>query len=189
MKKWLVGSVVGAILLFVWQFISWALADLHNKEFKYVPGQEQLLSSLSSNIKEDGQYRLPQAPPGSSQEEKQKVMEQSSGKPYALVIYKTSLKTDMVVPIIRSLAVDFILVLLMIFIIGRMVNLNLGNVWMCSLAIGFVAWLWYPYTQNIWFQTPIEIVTGALMDWFVGYSLLGLWLGFWLPRSTATRAK
>ena len=183
MKKWLVGSLVGAILLFAWQFVSWAGANLHAKEFKHVSSQEQLMTAISSGITEDGQYLLPQAAPTATAEEKQKQMEQLNGKPVATIIYKASYNTDMVTPIIRSFAVDFVLVLLMIFLIGRTNALSLGNVWMCSLAIGFIAWLWYPYTEHIWFQKPIEIVTGALMDWFVGYSLVGLWLGFWLPRT------
>jgi len=187
MKKWLVGSIVGAILLFAWQFISWAAAGLHDKEFKHVTGQDQVMSTLASNLKEDGQYMLPTANPDASSEEKQKMMEQQAGKPYAIVMYKSSFKADMITPMIRSIAVDLILVLLMIFILSRSTNLTMGGIWMGSLAIGFIAWLWYPYTENIWFQTPIEKVTGALMDWFVAYSLVGLWLGFWLPRSNRVR--
>ena len=183
MKKWLVGSLVGAILLFAWQTVAWAVANLHSKEYKYVSGQDQLLNAISSSIKEDGQYIIPQAAPGSSAEEKRKHMEQVNGKPVATIIYTAAYKTDMVTPIIRSFAVDFVLLILVIFLLSRMTTLTFGSVWMCTLAIGFIAWLWYPYTQNIWFHTPIEIVTGALMDWFVGYGLVGLWLGFWLPRT------
>ena|ERR1700730_18070590 len=187
MKKWLIGSIVGAILLFAWQFVSWEAAGLHAKEFKMVAGQDQLMSCLSSNLKEDGQYMLPQAAAGATQEEKQKAMEQMNGKPYALIIYKAAYRTDMYMPMIRSIFVDLVLVLLLIFVLGRMNNPGFGSTWMGSLAVGFIAWLWYPYTQNIWFQTPIEVVTGALMDWFIAYSLVGLWLGFWLPRTSSKR--
>ena len=187
MKKWLVGSLVGAILLFAWQFIAWAGAELHSKEFKYAPAQHQIMSLLASNLKEDGQYSLPQAAPGSSSAEREKQMEQLNGKPVATIIYKASYNTDMVTPIIRSFAVDLVMLILIIFLLGRTTTLTFGNAWMCTLAIGFVAWLWYPYTQHVWFQTPIEIVTGALMDWFVGYSLVGVWLGFWLPRTNKIR--
>ncbi len=189
MKKWLVGSLVGAILLFGWLFISFPLAGLHDKEFKYVNGQEQLMSSLTSNLKEDGQYMLPQAAPGATAEEKQKKMEEMNGKPYALIIYKSGYKADMITPMIRGFFVDLVIVLLLIFVLGRSITLTLGSIWMGSLAIGFVAWLWYPYTQNIWYQTPIELVTGALMDWFIAYSLVGLWLGFWLPRTSSTQRR
>ncbi|HYJ37011.1 MAG TPA: hypothetical protein VEV87_00280 [Chitinophagaceae bacterium] len=188
MKKWLVGSIVGAILLFLWQFISWSLAGLHDKEFKYVEAQDQLMSTLSSTLKEDGQYMLPQAAPGASNEEKQKLMEQMAGKPYAMINYKAAYKGDMITPMIRSFFVDLVIILLLIFVVGRTTTLSFGSVWMGSLAVGFVGWLWYPYTQNIWFQTPIEVVTGALMDWFIAFSIVGLWLGFWLPRTNAARA-
>jgi hypothetical protein len=189
MKKWLVGSIVGAILLFAWQFVSWSAAGLHDKEFKYVSSQDQLMSSISSTLKEDGQYMLPQASPGSTTEEKQKLMEQMSGKPYALIIYKSAYKADMITPMVRGFFVDLLIILLLIFLLGRQTSLSLGGIWMGGLAIGFIAWLWYPYTQNIWFQTPIEIVTGALMDWFIAYSIVGLWLGFWLPRTTVVRPR
>ena len=189
MKKWLVGSVVGAILLFAWQYLSWAAAGLHDKEFKYVSNQDQLMSSLTSSLKEDGQYMLPQAAPGASKEEKMKVMEQMSGKPYAIISYKSEYKADMITPMVRGIFVDLIIVLLLIFLLGRMTTITFGSTWMGSLAVGFVGWLWHPYTQNIWFQTPIEVVTGALMDWFIAYSILGLWLGFWLPRHTATQRR
>jgi len=189
MKKWLVGSIVGAILLFAWQYISWAASGLHDKEFKHVSNQDQLMSSLTSSLKEDGQYMLPQASPGASEDEKMKIMEQMNGKPFAMISYKSAYKSDMITPMIRSIFVDLIIVLLLIFLLGRMVTVTFGNVWMCSLAVGFVGWLWYPYTQNIWFQTPIEVVTGALMEWFLAYSIVGLWLGFWLPRHTVTQRR
>ena len=187
MKKWLVGSLVGTILLFTWQFVAWAGANLHSKEYKYLSSQDQIMNTLSSFIKEDGQYVLPQAAPGSSAEEVQKHREQINGKPVATIIYTSSYRTDMVTPIIRSFAVDIVMLIIIIFLLTRMTTLSFGSAWMYSLSIGFVAWLWYPYTQNIWFQTPIELVTGALMDWFVGYSLVGLWLGFWLPRAITQR--
>ena len=187
MKKWLIGSIVGAILLFAWQFISWAAAGLHDKEFKYTAAQDQLMSTLSSTLKEDGQYMLPQAAPGSTQEQKQKLMEETNGKPYALIIYKSAYKSDMVMPIVKSFLVSLAMVILLIFLLGRASYLSFGSIWIGTLAVGFIAWLWYPYTMRIWFQTPNEVVTGALMDWFVAYSLVGIWLGFWLPRTSSKR--
>jgi hypothetical protein len=132
MKKWAIGSIVGAILLFAWQFISWSAAGLHDKEFKYVPSQDQLMSNLSSSLKEDGQYMLPQAAPGATNDEKMKVMDQMNGKPYAMIIYKTAYKSDMITPIIRSFFVDLVIVLLLIFGLGRLTNLSFGNIWMSS---------------------------------------------------------
>ena len=41
---------------------------------------------------------------------------------YATIIYKASYKTDMITPIIRSLCVDLVFVLLMIFGLGRLIQ-------------------------------------------------------------------
>ena len=147
------------------------------------------MNTLSSTLKEDGQYMLPQAPPTASNEEKMKLMDEMGGKPYAMIMYKAAYKADMITPMIRGFFVDLIIVVLLIFGLSRLTTMSMGNIWMSCLAIGFIGWLWYPYTQNIWFQTPIEVMTGALMDWFVAYSLVGLWLGFWLPRTSVIKAR
>ena len=183
MKKWLLGSVIGAILLFAWQFLSWAALGLHDKEFKYSANQDQILSAISSALKEDGQYMLPTVAPNATAAEKEKLMTDMQGKPYVMLNYRSSYKFDMVMPMIRAFLVDLVIVLLAIYVLSGRVNLTTGTAWMVSLAIGFIAWLWYPYTQHIWFQSAIEVITGALMDWFVVFSLLGLWLGFWLRRN------
>lgn len=184
MKKWLIGSLVGAILLFVWQFISWPLLGLHDAEYKYHPQQDQIISSLSAIIKEDGQYMVPRVPPGASTEEHERLMKEQQGKPWAVVNYRGAYEDDMVVSMIRGFLVDLVLVLLMIYVLGRRSNLSPGGIYMGSLAIGFIAYLWHPYTEHIWFHTPTSVITGALMDWIVAYSIVGLWLGYWLRRRT-----
>ena len=189
MKKWLIGSLVGAILLFAWQFISWAAAGLHDGEYKYTPQQDQIMNALSSNIKEDGQYMIPRTPIGASQEDHEKFMKDMVGKPTAVVAYKTAYEYNMVSSIVRGFLVDLVLVLLLIYVLGKRTDLSLGSVYMATLAIGFIAWLWYPYTEHNWFQTPMAIITGALMDWIIAYSILGLWLGFWLRRSYRSDAR
>jgi hypothetical protein len=47
MKKWLIGSLVGAILVFLWQFLSWTILPIHSGEAKYTPAEKEILTSLS----------------------------------------------------------------------------------------------------------------------------------------------
>lgn len=183
MKKWLIGSLVGAILLFAWQFISWAAAGLHDAEYKYHPQQDQILSAISATLKEDGQYMIPRTAPGASWEEHEKEMKALVGKPTAIITYKNALEDNMVSSMIRGFLIDLVLVLLLIYVLNKRADVSMGGAYMTTIAIGFIAWLWYPYTQHNWFQTPVVVITGALMDWIVAYSILGIWLGFWLRRS------
>lgn len=182
MKKWLVGSLVGALLLFFWQFFSWAASGLHDAEYKHHPQQDQIMAALSSTIKEDGQYMIPRSKPDASREQMEAEMKAMEGKPFAVVTYQSKYEIKMVMSMVRGFFVDLVIVLLLIYIIGRRPNLSIGNVWSVTISVGFIAWLWHPYTQNIWFQTPVAVLTGALVDWIVAYSLVGLWLGWWLRR-------
>ena len=78
MKKWLIGSVVGAIILFVWQAASWMFLPIHDDSMKYTPAQNAIMDVLSANIKEDGMYQMPSAP---TKKEQQDMMEGLEGKP------------------------------------------------------------------------------------------------------------
>ncbi len=63
MKKWIVGSLVGAIIVFAWQFLSWDMLNLHAAEQKYSSAQDQIMTTLnSSNLEDGGMYLMPIAP-------------------------------------------------------------------------------------------------------------------------------
>ncbi len=49
MKKILIGGLVGGILLFVWQTISWTVANLHEKGQRYTASQDSILNFLSKS--------------------------------------------------------------------------------------------------------------------------------------------
>ena len=73
MKKTLIGSLVGAVILFLWQFVSWTAAELHRPAQAYTPKQDSILQYLSTQFTEDGTYFLPTYPDGASMEEQQKT--------------------------------------------------------------------------------------------------------------------
>ena len=87
MKKWLIGSLVGAIILFVWQAPSWTFLRIHDSAKKYNPAQTQIMDAISANTTEDGMYMMPSAPTKKEQQDMAKSME---GKPWATVIYHKS---------------------------------------------------------------------------------------------------
>lgn len=182
MKKWLIGSLVGAILIFLWQFLSWTVLNLHQNAARYHPEQQSIVDFLSSKITEDGAYMLPTAPPGTPMSEHENLMKQAEGKPWASVIYHKSLKTDMVRPMIRGFLVDIALVILLIFMITRAGIPAFGKVVGASLAAGFFAFLLHPYTGHNWFALPLDMILPDFYDAIIGWGLVGLWLGWWLNR-------
>ncbi len=182
MKKWLIGSLVGAILIFIWQFLSWAVLNLHVAEAKYTPAQDSILQCLSSTLKEDGSYMLPTVPPGASMSEGEELGKKMDGKPWASVTYKTSYSYGMTRPMIRGFLVDLFIFFCLIYTLTRGGTPTAIRVVAGSVAVGLITFFYGPYTQHNWFQTPAETMYGHLIDALVAWGLAGIWLGWWLNR-------
>lgn len=186
MKKWLIGSFVGAIFVFAWQFLSWTVLGLHLGEAKYTPAQDSIVSFLSSTLTEDGVYMLPTVAPGSSMDEGQKLGEKMNGKPWATVMYKKSYSNGMAMPMLRGFLIDLFLVFSFIYILTRGGTPTGIRIFAGSIALGFFMWLWGPYTEHNWFQVPFEATTGHLIDGLVAWGVVGIWLGSgWRPEFRA----
>ena len=79
MQKQLIACLVGSIILFIWQFLSWGPLNVHGAENTYTPHEEKILTFLSENLTE-GEYFLPGIPPNISEEEYQALMPKWEGK-------------------------------------------------------------------------------------------------------------
>ena len=106
MKKWLIGSLVGGIIVFAWQFLSWTMLGIHNDAARYHPAQDSIVNYLSSVIKEDGAYMLPTAKPEMSRSEHEEMVKQMEGKPWASVIYHNNFKYNMARQMTRGVEGD-----------------------------------------------------------------------------------
>jgi hypothetical protein len=178
MKKIIIAALVGGIILFMWQFVSWTLSGLHTGMQKYTPKQDEILKYLGDNL-EEGFYYLPTYPEGTSNEEAGKIMENSMGKPWAQVYYHKSLDANMGVNMVRGLVVDILAVLLLSWLLMKMGNASMQTIILTTLAVGFIGYLTDVYTKSIWFETK---TLADLIDVIVGWGVVGVWLGWWLRR-------
>ena len=178
MKKTLIGTLVGGLILFFWQFLSWSLLNVHGAETAYTPNQEKIMAFLSENI-EEGSYMLPTVPPGASEAEFNQLNESSMGKPWAQISYHNSRDMNMGMNLLRGLVIDFLAIFLLCWILLKMARLDFSTALLSSLAVGAIAYLTIPYLNQIWFEGN---TTGYIIDLFAQWGLVGVWLGWWLPR-------
>lgn len=180
MKKLIIGALVGGILMWLWQFLSWTVMNLHNNAYQYTPKQDAILSFLSAQIEKDGQYIMPSLPPNATSEEHEALMKAAEGKPNAVVMYHTSMTYNMGSNIIRGLIVDMLIVGFFCAIISRMNSLNFTAILISSLFVGMIVFFNVPYTNHIWFR-GFDLMA-YFIDSLVSWGLVGIWLGWWYGR-------
>ena len=183
MKKLLIGALVGGILVFLWQTLSWTVLDLHAREYQKAGNQEEVMSFLSSKFTQDGQYMLPTLDHSASSEEHEKFMENMKGKPWAVLSYHQSYNTDMMKNIIMGLLAAIISAAFVCWILMKNAGASFGTTFISTVLIGLVGFLFIPYSHHIWFQGPG--LTTNLIDVVISWGLCGIWLGWWLNRKKA----
>ena len=183
MKKTIIGTVVGGIILFMWQFLSWTILDLHRPAQNYSPKQDSILTYLSTNLEKEGGYYLPGAPKGTSFEEMEKMAANNVGKPWASIQYHSSLEYNMGLSMARSFAVNVAIVWILIWFLGKFAKNNFTTTITASLLTGILVYLNAPYTGHIWY--PMFDIRAYLIDFIVMWGVTGIWLGWWLNRKTA----
>ncbi|MEP7106946.1 MAG: hypothetical protein ABI760_03175 [Ferruginibacter sp.] len=183
MKKTIIASIVGGILLFAWQFLSWPILNLHKAANRYTPNQDAILAALNANLPEEGGYMLPGLPENATSAEHEKLMEETNGKPQANIQYHKSTEASagaMIKNMVRGLLIDIITVWLFCWILARINAANFRIIFIASLLTGFIVFFNSAYSVSIWYKwfDIMAYFTDAIVSWGV----CGLWLGWWLPR-------
>lgn len=180
MKKLVVGALVGGLLIFLWQTLSWTILQIHNKEYGKAPGESSIMQALNSNITEDGQFRIPAVNESTSAEEMQKIMDEMKGKPWAIVSYHKSYDADMLTNILKGLAASIISALFACWILTTNPNRTFGGIFIACILIGITGYLYIPFNNHVWWEAPGAVTN--LVDVLISWGLCGIWLGWWLKR-------
>jgi len=183
MKKSLIGAIVGGLLIFIWQTLSWTMLDIHRPAQDYTAKQDTIMKFLGSTLDKEGGYLLPTVPKGTSFDEANKAGEKGLGKPWAFIQYHKTFNltmNDMYMNMVRGLIASMFMVWLLCWIIGKWSKPGFANVFMACIFTGLIIFIYEPYNTYIWYR--IFDVRAHLVDALAGWGLCGLWLGFWMPR-------
>lgn len=178
MKNQLIGALVAALLLFIWQFLSWGVFNLHGSAMQYTANQDAILEALNAANLEEGQYFIPRAPEGASEDEQQLMRTEHEGQPWALVSYHTSLEDRMGFNLLRGFVINLVAAFLLVWLLGKMANPDMKTCLMGSIAVGLIGYFTINYLNAIWFESD---TIPYLIDAVVSWGLVGLWLGWWIP--------
>ena len=179
MKKLFIGALVGGIILFIWQFLSWGLLNLHKPAQQYTAKQDVIMNVLNENLEEGG-YFIPNVPEGASMEENQKLMDDSKGKPWATIQYHKAMDTNMAMNMIRGVIINVLTVWMLCWMIVKMNIPPFVTIITATIFTGLIVFFNAPYTNHIWYQS--FDIWAHLIDAIVSWGLCGLWLAWWFNR-------
>ena len=180
MKKSLIGALVGGIIIFIWQFLSWALINFHKPAQQYTAKQDAVMAVLNSNLEEGG-YIMPGLPDAASADDHEKAMTEMEGKPWASIQYHKAWENNMTMNMVRGFFTNVIAVWLLCWILLRLHKPSFSTVFTASLFTGLIVFLNISYTNHIWYQSFDLMAHFA--DAVVSWGVTGLWLGWWLRRN------
>jgi hypothetical protein len=182
MNKIFLGALVGSIILFAWQSLSWTALGIHDNTFQYSPAQDTLIHVMEKNLSVPGQYLIPMPAEGTTEEEKESFRRSREGKPWAVVTYHSYYNLDMLGPLARGWLISLCCVLILCINIQQFQRIKFGRILLTSISYGLVGFLFISYNNHIWFSTPWTVLTGELIDSLMGWGLCGAWLGLWYSR-------
>ncbi len=178
MKKLILPSLIGAVILFVWQFLSYGALNLHEQGQRFTAQQDVILENLNGLNLDEATYIVHPTPPQSKGPEDMENMAYYQGKPWAMVSYHKSDNSNMAMNMLRGLLVNIIICLLAFSLFSSMPAMSMVQGLYRGLALGAIAFLVEPYTNHIWYQG--FGIWAHLLDALVPWSLIGLlYARFW----------
>ena len=179
MQKQLIGALVGGLILFIWQFVSFGPGNLHSSQMQHLPQQDAILKALADNNVPEGEYFLPRLPLDASGEAQEQLAKDTEGKPWAQINYHHAYELTFGSNLARGFLVDFLSVFLLIWLLVRMKDLDMKTSVIASLMVGVIGYMTISYLDSIWFKSNS---IPELIDTIVQWGVVGAWLGWWLNR-------
>ena len=185
--KLLLAALLGALAIFLWEFVAHMVTPLGEAGLDYLPASEAVSLSLQSAIgSKAGMYLFPTAglTANSSREEKQQVMARMSdelkNKPSGLLIYKPpgtefsfgkNLAIQFLTDLVKALLVVGLLSQARLTSFGSRVGFVVLAGVLASIATNIPYWNWYGFNgtytgSQIFMEIVGFLCAGLVIAWF-----------------------
>ncbi len=191
MKKLLLGSFVGAIILFVWSAVSWVALPVNLHTLMYTPAQDTLLKVLADNHVPSGTYAMPIADNRTAgwfdakfKDDAQKVMKEKAGAPTATIFYKQEDTNMNATTYLRGFLFNFLAVLAasILLVPGFAADSSFLGRWWLTLVLGLLISASGPMIEYNWMGHPWNYAKHLMVDDFLNWGIVGLWLAYYFKK-------
>ncbi|MBI1192633.1 MAG: hypothetical protein GC205_05605 [Bacteroidetes bacterium] len=181
-----ISALVGAIVLFAWQSLSWTVLPVHTHSLKYSPGQDSILAVLSANLNEEGMYYLPNVDPDvATAEDRENLEKETEGKPVAQVNYIAAYKPNMGLSMATGFALCLVVALVISLVLQGQPAKGFAGRWLVVLGFGVVLLAFDTLGDKNWWYHPAHWYQPEIVDYLAMFGLSGLWFAWYWGRKAA----
>lgn len=174
-KKLWISSILGTIIIFIWNALSWMVLPLHDNALRTLPDEVLRTPEANKITLADGVYHYPGVPKYNS-EEAMNTLEQKLQKDpkITLMVYRNAPNKpfDPLV-FLESLVLNFISVIALLFVLYHTKKKSLQNMIKYSLAVAVILMVMVDFAQMLWFQFPLDYTLANIFDRLVSSPING----------------
>jgi hypothetical protein len=185
MKRIFISTLVGAIIFFAYQSLSWTVLPFHDNSLYTANNQYELLNSLSEHLPEDGYYFIPNFEENNQEKESyEDFNENMNGKAYAMISYRKARTSNMGLSMIKGFSFNFMGLLFASFILfklGKSVN-SFGKYYLMAMLFPIIIFFMQLMTTWNWWDTHWHFLKTEILDLFFGWALSSIWLAWYVNK-------
>ena len=174
-KTWFKGTIVGAVIVFMWGFFSWMVLPWH--QFKDVKNETEVIETVKVAMPEKGVYLIPNMPKGKNDADMKAYLDKKSEGPTGILfINPTGMR-----PMLQAFIGSFVIQLLGAFIFMYLLMKTSGlSHWkkanfVALAAIGGAVICHLPNWN--WWNFPLTWTLAHMADVGIGWYFAGLAMG------------
>jgi len=176
MKRKILTIILGTLIIFIWNAISWTLLPFHSDSLKNIPNSAFSAINFQENLPADGVYHYPGLPDGKEIKDFEEIENRLKKGPRITLMVVKKGATELIDPKTFGLNLIFnILAVLATYLIVSLIgNKNFKRVFLATVLVGITVALVSDLPQMNWYMFPLDYTLINVFDHIVAFSLLGL---------------
>ncbi len=179
MFKVLVAAILGGIIFFAWNSLSWIVLSWHQQTINHFEHEEVVAESLNSNIDKAGIYLIPNIDHKPDSDDMDTT---TSNSPFTFISYQPSgmvrsMEDSMKFALINSILISILIVMLLsctsdLGYMARVFFVTMTG--MVGALLGHVPnWIWWGFDANY----TIVMIADVLIGWFLAGLIIAAFIG------------
>ncbi|KUG24787.1 hypothetical protein ASZ90_005401 [hydrocarbon metagenome] len=179
MKRKIVSLIAGALILFVWNALSWMVLPFHSNTLNSIPDNAINTELLKEHLTKDGVYHYPGFPKDDTPQALKEIENRiETGPRITLMVFKSG-KTELfsAVSFLGSIAINFVTVFLLYSLIHLSRVQTTKTILLMTLFVALIIGFASDLAQMNWYLFPLSYTILNMVDHLIPFLLVGILFG------------